>query len=256
MYTNVGCLIWAWPYMCSRSTKQWKGLLQMFTIFYPQGHARPRAWSLCHHGRSSPETDRAWVAKDFALATQGLPVELLGVSLLQGKMVHLWSPAEAFLPPWHKLSVQRTCTWTWPWGNIRTVTPLGFFAGNGPQGDFGLFDIICADRSLVIILGCKSTVIPLLGSVWGLLPGCPHKPCSTHAEQIWPQPRDFACATWLRSVSCVAWQTLQLFLCVHWAAAKKGVLAFSRWATAAAVRAKNIFSLNKKNELFFFACCM
>lgn len=40
--------------------------------------------------------------------------------------------------------------------------------------------------------------------VGGLLLTCPHKPCSTHAEQIWPQPRDFACATWQSSVLLAA----------------------------------------------------
>ena len=161
------------------------------------------------NGRSSPETYRAWVAKDFASAKQGLPLELLGVapatrqSGLHG--LHLWSPAEAFLPPWHKLSFQRTRKWTWPWWRqYQNIHLFRISAGNGPQGDFGLLwrSIPCEYPRMQI---------HWYSTVGGLLLTCPHKPCSTHAEQIWPQPRDFACATWQSSVLLAAWQTMQFF---------------------------------------------
>ena len=135
-----------------------------FTGFY---HFLPffRVMPGQRNGRSSPETYRAWVAKDFASATQGLPLELLGVapatrqSGLHG--LHLWSPAEAFLPPWHKLSFQRT--------RKMNMTLMEAISEHSPLSDFcrkwtsRRLWIICGDRSLVSILGCKSIGIPLLG---------------------------------------------------------------------------------------------
>jgi len=137
------------------------GLLQAFSVFLPFFRVMPGQ----RNGQSSPETYRAWVAKDFASATQGLPLELLGVApaARQGGLhgLHLWSPAETFLPPWHKLSFQRTRKWTWPWWRqYQNIHLSQISAGNGPQGDFGLFVEIDP-------LWVSSDANPLVFHCWG-----------------------------------------------------------------------------------------